>query len=123
MSDVKKTHSPDHIQIEHRRISSTGTLDDGPTTPYHETGAPINRSPTAELISRAKPQNAGLLWPRIRHAMREPMSEFIGTFILIMFGDGVVAHGVLSKGTHGDYQSISWGWVSCLLGDGGGNRC
>jgi aquaglyceroporin related protein len=35
----------------------------------------------------------------------------MGTFILIMFGDGVVAQVVLSKDQAGDYQSISWGWV------------
>jgi aquaglyceroporin related protein len=27
-----------------------------------------------------------------------------------MFGDGVVAQVVLSGGSHGDYQFISWGW-------------
>lgn len=36
----------------------------------------------------------------------------MGTFILIMFGDGSVAQVVLSRGEKGDYQSISWGWVS-----------
>jgi aquaglyceroporin related protein len=51
-----------------------------------------------------------LLWSRIRHTLREPLSEFFGVFILILFGDGVVAQVVLSKGTKGDYQSISWGW-------------
>ncbi|TQS32675.1 hypothetical protein Golomagni_07005 [Golovinomyces magnicellulatus] len=30
--------------------------------------------------------------------------------VLILFGDGVVAQVVLSKGVKGDYQSISWGW-------------
>jgi aquaglyceroporin related protein len=35
----------------------------------------------------------------------------MGTFILIMFGDGVVAQVVLSGDKAGDYQSISWGWV------------
>ena len=32
-----------------------------------------------------------------------------------MFGDGVVAQVVLSGGTKGDYQSISWGWGSVSL--------
>lgn len=37
-------------------------------------------------------------------------------FILIMFGDGVVAQVVLSGGDKGDFQSINWGWVgfACL---------
>ena len=58
-----------------------------------------------------KPLNAALRWPRIRRIFREPFSEFLGTFILIMFGDGVVAQVVLSNGEKGQYQSISWGWV------------
>ena len=40
----------------------------------------------------------------------EPFSEFWGTFVLIMFGDGVVAQVILSGGEKGQYQSISWGW-------------
>lgn len=51
-----------------------------------------------------------LLWSRIRHYCREAFSEFFGTMILILFGDGVVAQVTLSGGTKGDYQSISWGW-------------
>jgi aquaglyceroporin related protein len=58
-----------------------------------------------------------LLWSRIRHTIREPLSEFFGVFILILFGDGVVAQVVLSHGTKGDYQSISWGWgLGVMLG-------
>lgn len=49
-------------------------------------------------------------WGRIRRHMQEPFSEFFGVFILILFGDGVVAQVVLSGSTKGDYQSISWGW-------------
>lgn len=51
-----------------------------------------------------------LTWSRIRRKLREPFAEFWGTFILLMFGDGVVAQVVLSNGEKGDYQSISWGW-------------
>ncbi|KAF2215477.1 hypothetical protein CERZMDRAFT_57026 [Cercospora zeae-maydis SCOH1-5] len=41
----------------------------------------------------------------------------MGVFILIMFGDGVVAQVVLSRGEKGDYQSISWGWgIGVMLG-------
>lgn len=50
------------------------------------------------------------LWSRIRYTLREPFSEFFGTMILILFGDGVVAQVTLSKDQRGDYQSISWGW-------------
>jgi aquaglyceroporin related protein len=49
-------------------------------------------------------------WNRIRYALRDPFSEFFGTMILILFGDGVVAQVTLSQSQKGDYQSISWGW-------------
>lgn len=51
-----------------------------------------------------------LAWSRVREYCQDAFSEFFGTFILILFGDGVVAQVVLSRGTKGDYQSISWGW-------------
>ena len=78
--------------------------------PYQESGALINRTETADERWARRAANRGLMWPKIRHYCRKPLSEFAGTFILIMFGDGVVAQVVLSGGDHGDYQSISWGW-------------
>jgi aquaglyceroporin related protein len=51
-----------------------------------------------------------LLWSRLRSYGRDSFSEFFGTMILILFGDGVVAQVLLSHGQKGDYQSISWGW-------------
>jgi MIP family channel proteins len=42
--------------------------------------------------------------------MRELLAEFFGTFILIMFGVGVVAQVVLSKHTAGDTLSINIAW-------------
>jgi len=41
---------------------------------------------------------------------REMAAEFLGTFILIMFGTGVVAQVVLSGGTAGSYLSINIAW-------------
>ena len=49
-------------------------------------------------------------WVRLRQKIREPLAEFFGVFTLIIFGDGVVAQVVLSKGQKGDYQSINWGY-------------
>jgi len=57
----------------------------------------------------AVPQRPDLWWSRVRAYCQEPFSEFFGVFILILFGDGVVAQVVLSGGTKGSYQSISWG--------------
>lgn len=41
---------------------------------------------------------------------REVAAEFLGTFILIVFGVGVVAQVVLSGGTSGQYLSINIAW-------------
>ncbi|KAH8695483.1 aquaporin-like protein [Talaromyces proteolyticus] len=58
-----------------------------------------------------------LFWSRIRQKLHAPFAEFFGTFILIMFGDGVVAQVALSNDQKGDYQSISWGWgLGVMLG-------
>src|SRR5438132_10989463 len=48
--------------------------------------------------------------PMSRTTLREAAAEFFGTFILIMFGVGVVAQVVLSGRSAGDYQSINIGW-------------
>lgn len=65
----------------------------------------------AAAVSSAKETPASQLrWPRIRSLWQDAISEFFGTMILIIFGDGVVAQVVLSRRTMGDYQSISWGW-------------
>ncbi|KAK5996799.1 Aquaporin-3 [Cladobotryum mycophilum] len=65
------------------------------------------------------PQHLGdhedLAWSKFRELFRDAFSEFFGTMIMIMFGDGVVAQVVLSKGTKGDYQSISWGWGIAVM--------
>ena len=41
---------------------------------------------------------------------REALAEFLGTFVLIAFGVGVVAQVVLSKETAGTYLSINLAW-------------
>lgn len=42
--------------------------------------------------------------------MREAAAEFLGTFVLIVFGLGVVAQVVLGKGDYGDNFSINFAW-------------
>ena len=71
-----------------------------------EHGAPIDH----EGHIAVKEVGTDLWWSKVRSFMIEPFSEFFGVFILILFGDGVVAQVVLSRGEKGDYQSISWGW-------------
>ena len=69
---------------------------------YAEHGPGIDHQITQENITESEPE---LLWSRIRHYMRDPFSEFLGVFILILFGDGVVAQVVLSSGTKGDCKN------------------
>ena len=45
-----------------------------------------------------------------RTLIRELLAEFFGTFVLIVFGVGVVAQVVLSKQTAGGYLSINLAW-------------
>lgn len=101
----------DTIYVE-KAHSKPSTLE--PTTP------PQGRRPTlaehGPLIDHNIPQaqaieqRPDLWWNRVRRTLQEPFSEFLGTFILLLFGDGVVAQVVLSGGKNGDYQSINWGW-------------
>ncbi|MGE0455255.1 MAG: MIP family channel protein [Vicinamibacteria bacterium] len=42
--------------------------------------------------------------------LREAAAEFLGTFVLIVFGSGVVAQFLLSGGSHGSYLAINLGW-------------
>src|SRR5262245_55080562 len=54
---------------------------------------------------------AGLQYaPMSRSLAREALAEFLGTFILIVFGVGVVAQVVLSRQTAGSYLSINIAW-------------
>lgn len=52
---------------------------------YEEHGAGIDHKIPQEEAVQARPD---LWWSRTRHNFREPLSEFFGVFILILFGDG-----------------------------------
>src|SRR5258708_15510045 len=45
-----------------------------------------------------------------KNVVREMLAEFLGTFVLIVFGVGVVAQTVLSKGSAGTMLSINIAW-------------
>src|SRR5436190_23891330 len=45
-----------------------------------------------------------------RALVREMLAEFLGTFVLIVFGVGVVAQTILSKGAAGTTLSINIAW-------------
>lgn len=87
--------------------------------------APIYKSNMGGSVIHDEPASPGMMipdetqlrWPKARSICQDAFSEFLGTMILILFGDGVVAQVVLSKNTKGDYQSISWGWgIGVMLG-------
>lgn len=71
----------------------------------------VSETETGELtISEEKLASTPLWWSKIRKDCRMAFSEFFGTLVLVLFGNGVVAQVVLSENKKGDYQSISWGW-------------
>jgi aquaglyceroporin related protein, other eukaryote len=94
--------------------------------PYHsEHGPPIDNALRYEEVEEEYSHHNKYLWSRIRHHLREPFMEFMGTFIMIIFGDGSVAQVLLSANPNlpessqskGEYQSISWGWgIGVCLG-------
>lgn len=45
-----------------------------------------------------------------RGTFREVLAEFLGTFVLILFGAGVVAQFIVSRGTAGSYLAINLAW-------------
>ncbi len=53
----------------------------------------------------------------LKGTAREAAAEFLGTFILIAFGVGVVAQTVLSRGANGSFLAINLGWgLAVMLG-------
>ena len=99
LNPMSKVHGESLSSASHDSGCGSLCLTDKNETAIHH----INR----EVES---PYTRPLLWFKVREYFRDAFSEFFGTTILILFGDGVVAQVLLSHGQKGDYQSISWGW-------------
>ncbi|KAF2432727.1 aquaglyceroporin like protein [Tothia fuscella] len=70
-----------------------------------------------EALPQELQANPDLWWSKTRAYLQDPFSEFFGVFVMILFGDGVVAQVTLAEGKNGDYQSITWGWgLAVMLG-------
>lgn len=72
---------------------------------YAEHCAPIDQKTSRKQAMQSGPN---LAQSRTRHFMREASSKFIGTFNLVLFGNGSVAQIVLSNGQKGVWASINW---------------
>ena len=93
----------------HKEVGSPGSHASGCTSLYLASKEEESVRDLAAEIHVPSTQTS-LLWFKFREYGRDAFSEFFGTMILILFGDGVVAQVLLSHGQKGDYQSISWGW-------------
>lgn len=63
------------------------------------------------IVEVVVPEEQTTTWYKFRKFMREPFSEFFGTMILVLFGDGSIAQVMLGQGAKGDWQTINWGWA------------
>jgi MIP family channel proteins len=56
-------------------------------------------------------------WKLSSNVAREFLAEFLGTFVLVLFGDASIAQAILSLGSKGDFFAINWGWgLAVILG-------
>lgn len=105
--------------MSHSEETSEFSLDKSAPLPLRNPNmgqSSLDDAPRMELLSPPVEEEQ-LAWSKIRSNCQDFFSEFLGTMTLILFGDGVVAQVVLSGGTKGDYQSISWGWgIAVMLG-------
>lgn len=74
----------------------------------HFEHAPPTPAPPAE--EHAELHVAANPLARFRHKYKDYLGEFIGTMILIIFGNGINCQAVLTNFTQGQYLSISFGW-------------
>ncbi|KAJ2685113.1 aquaporin-like protein, partial [Coemansia spiralis] len=98
---------------------------------HHEVPLPEMAEYELEDLAKTHPVYDPTKWPlyAFRYAFRDYLAEFWGTFILIFFGDGVVATTVFNKSNAPSaYLAITFGWgigltmaLYCSMGISGGH--
>ncbi|KAJ2961906.1 hypothetical protein NQZ79_g2959 [Umbelopsis isabellina] len=69
---------------------------------------------TMDTESEKEPERLTLIG-RIRYNLREPLSEFLGTLILVVLGEGVEAQVNLFEAKTGGWTSIVFGWAFAVM--------
>ncbi|KAK0532297.1 hypothetical protein OC835_003392 [Tilletia horrida] len=76
---------------------------------------PMTPSQAHLPLMQSQPHTFPNPWAKARYYMREPLAEALGTFILMIFGNGINAQVALSRlvdptSPKGDFLSVSFGW-------------
>jgi aquaglyceroporin related protein len=105
---ASKTVPPETVYFEDLKMKQDH-IDSTPTS----SGGQVEHGPAIDHVEHNPSLDAAvhpeLWWSKQRANYQDAFSEFFGVFIMILFGDGVVAQVVLSGGEKGGYQSITWG--------------
>ncbi|SPO22136.1 related to channel protein [Ustilago trichophora] len=120
-SDSTETTTDDAKPLEYGRKGSQGTLIlDGPGQTNADTMV-MNPQPAErgygddEADGSDEEYEFPNKWAAIRYKLREPFAEFLGCFMLMVFGNGINCQVVVSSlydqsDPKGSYLSISFGW-------------
>jgi hypothetical protein len=99
-------HTYDGTIVSERSVGSTYS-----STPSRESPNPVDKIFASNPEKYTEHVNhTPLLWSRIRRQMMPYFSEFLGTFIFLLFSFGVTAQVVLSESKKGDYTTLCLGW-------------
>ncbi|KAG9086874.1 hypothetical protein FRC06_002841 [Ceratobasidium sp. 370] len=111
-------------------FSAADTLHGSTPEPYEKFGIehsqdavvtlPVSRPDAVIDIEQERVAEFPNRWSKIRHNLREPIAEFLGTMILVTFGTGALCQVNLSGSTSispspkGDFLSVNFGWGAGL---------
>ncbi|SMQ50022.1 unnamed protein product [Zymoseptoria tritici ST99CH_3D7] len=127
MSNLKGGDSPtDDSEYDEERLAQAG-LAPPVTQKLKGPRKWMGLQPVAPLQSHEKHAHHNhLAWSKVKITFKEPMAEFWGTFILVLFGDAGLAQVTLGSKNpgsapggmgFGDWQSVSWAYgIGLMLG-------